>query len=126
MTYPAINVWEDNDRVHVEAELPGMNLEDLEIHITSGNQLSIKGERKQAAPQEGVWHRRERNFGSFARTFTLPYAVDADKVDARFENGVLKLSLPKHESARPRRLWSRVDKWRGCQRRACAWHTPPV
>jgi HSP20 family protein len=102
--FPAMNVWEDADQVFVEAELPGLDLKDLEIYVTGGNQLTLKGERKPAAPEKGVWHRQERTFGKFARSLTLPFTVDADKVDARFENGVLLVKLPKHESARPRKI----------------------
>ena len=102
--YPAVNVWEDADQVYVEAELPGLSLDDLEIYVTGGNQLTLKGERKVDVPGKGVWHRQERALGPFSRTLTLPYNVDADKVDARFENGVLMVALPKHESARPRKI----------------------
>jgi HSP20 family protein len=102
--FPALNVWEEADQVCVEAELPGLDLKDLEIYVTGGNQLTIKGERKPAAPENGVWHRRERAFGNFVRTLTLPFAVDAEKVDARLENGVLLVKLAKHESARPRKI----------------------
>jgi HSP20 family protein len=103
-TYPAVNVWENADQVFVEAELPGLDLKDLEIYVTGGNQLTIKGERKQATPEKGVWHRQERGFGSFVRTLTLPFPVNADKVDARFENGVLLIKLAKHEAAKPRKI----------------------
>lgn len=102
--YPPLNVWEENDQVFVEAELPGQDLKDLEIYVTSGNQLTIKGERKPCSADKGVWHRQERNFGHFTRSLTLPFAVDADKVEARLENGVLKVKLAKHESARPRKI----------------------
>ncbi len=103
-TFPAINVWEEGDQVRVEVELPGMDMKDLEIHVTGGNQLSIKGERKQPFPQDGVWHRQERGYGKFARVLTLPYVVDPEKVEARFENGVLRITLAKHESAKPRKI----------------------
>jgi HSP20 family protein len=102
--YPAVNVWEDADKVFVEAELPGLDLKDLEIYVTGGNQLTVKGERKPNVPEKGLWHRQERGFGKFARSLTLPFNVDADKVDARFENGVLLVTLPKHESAKPRKI----------------------
>jgi HSP20 family protein len=102
--FPALNVWEDGEEVYVEAELPGLNLKDLEIYVSGGNQLTIKGERKPNLPDKGVWHRQERAFGAFTRSLTLPFAVDADKVDARLENGVLRIHLTKHESARPRKI----------------------
>ena len=102
--FPAVNVWEDADRVFVEAELPGLDLKDLEIYVTGGNTLTLKGERKFSVPEKSVWHRQERGQGRFVRALTLPYPVDAEKVDARLENGVLSLTLTKHESARPRKI----------------------
>jgi len=102
--FPAVNVWEDGEKVFVEAELPGLDLKDLEIFVTGGRQLTIKGERKQFTPEKGVWHRQERSYGSFIRSLSLPFAVDAENVEARFENGVLKVTLAKHESAKPRKI----------------------
>jgi HSP20 family protein len=102
--FPAVNVWEEGDQVRLEVELPGMDLKDLEIYVTGGNQLTIKGERKQPTLEKGVWHRQERGYGSFARVLTLPFPVDPDKVEAKFENGVLRVSLAKHESAKPRKI----------------------
>ena len=102
--FPAVNVWEDAEAVHVEAELPGLDLKDLEIYVTGGNQFTLKGKRQQSTSEKGVWHREERTFGEFSRVLTLPYPVDADRVDARFENGVLHVTLPKAESARPRKI----------------------
>src|SRR5262245_23670743 len=87
-----------------EAELPGVELKDLEIHVTGGKELTLKGERRPVAPEGGVWHRQERAFGAFTRTLTLPFAVDPDKVEARLENGVLTIQLAKHESAKPRKI----------------------
>jgi HSP20 family protein len=108
-SFPAVNVWEDGDHVRVEAELPGLDLRDLEIYVTGGNQLTIKGERKQNVSGKGVWHRQERGFGTFSRTLTLPFPVDPDKVDARLENGVLRIDLAKHESARPRKIQVKAE-----------------
>jgi HSP20 family protein len=102
--YPAVNVWEDADAVHVEAELPGLDLKDLEIYVTGGNQLTVKGDRKRTVPEKGVWHREERGFGNFTRTLTLPFQVNADKVEARLDNGVLLVTLPKHEASKPRKI----------------------
>lgn len=101
--FPPLNIWEEDEELVVEAELPGLDLADLSIYVTGGNQLTLKGERKPAAAK-GVWHRQERTFGSFSRSLTLPFAVDPDKVEARLENGVLHLRLTKHESARPRKI----------------------
>ena len=102
--YPPLNVWQDADNLYAEAELPGIDLGDLEIFVTGGDQLSIKGERKPIDSQEGVWLRRERPFGRFARLLTLPVDVDANKVQARLVNGVLTLTLPKSEAAKPKKI----------------------
>jgi HSP20 family protein len=102
--FPPVNVWEEGDHLYVEAELPGLDLKGLEIYVTGGNQLTFQGEAKPPVPDKGVWHRRERLFGRFSRTLTLPYPVDAEKVEARLENGVLQVRLAKHESARPRKI----------------------
>jgi HSP20 family protein len=102
--FPAVNVWEEADTVTVEAELPGVSQDSLEIYVTGGNQLTIKGERRPSVPEKGVWHRQERGHGSFVRVLTLPFAVDRDKVEARLESGVLVVKLAKHEAARPRKI----------------------
>jgi HSP20 family protein len=108
-TYPPLNVWEDTDHIHVEAEMPGMCLNDLEIYVTGGNQLTIKGERKSNLPEKGTFHRQERSYGSFVRTLALPYEVNRDNVDARLEHGVLLVKLAKAESAKPRKIIVKGD-----------------
>ena len=108
-TFPPINVWEVADDLQVEAELPGLRLEDLEIFVTGNNQLTLKGERKAVTLDKAVRHRQERGFGKFVRTLTLPFAVDPNNVDARFENGVLKIKLAKHESAKARKILVRGE-----------------
>jgi HSP20 family protein len=107
--YPGLNVWEEGDTVYAEAELPGMDLGDLEIYVTGGTQLTLKGQRKQPAFEKGVWHRQERGFGSFTRVITLPVDVDADKVEAKLRNGVLTIAMPKSEAARPRKITVKAD-----------------
>jgi HSP20 family protein len=102
--FPTINLWEEDDALYLEAELPGLALEDLEIFVTGHNQFTLKGERKAPPLANGVQHRQERAFGKFTRTVTLPFAVNEDAIDARFENGVLKVRLPKHEAAKPRKI----------------------
>jgi len=103
-SYPALDVWQDEDATFVEAELPGLQLDDLEIHMTGNNELSIKGERKSPEVEEGTWRRREREFGKFARTFSLPDDVDTEKVEATFRNGVLTIRLPRREESKSRRI----------------------
>ena len=102
--FPAVNLREEEDALFLEAELPGLELGDLEIYVTGQNQLTIKGERKAPAVPKAVVHRQERAFGKFTRTLTLPFAVNESAVEARFENGVLKVRLPKHEAAKPRKI----------------------
>ena len=102
--YPALNLWEEDECLYVEAELPGMELNDLEIYVTGNDQLTIKGQRKEPQIEKGTWHRRERSFGSFTRLITLPVPVDPDRVEAEFKNGVLTVKLPKREESKPRRI----------------------
>jgi HSP20 family protein len=102
--FPTMNLWEADDALFVEAELPGLELSDLEIFVTGRNQLTIKGERKAPALEKAVAHRQERGFGKFERSLSLPYPVNEEAVEARFEHGVLKIRLPKHESAKPRKI----------------------
>lgn len=101
--FPPLNVWEDDGHLYAEAELPGMKLDDIQVTLTEGDQLTISGERRWANP-DAQWHRQECGYGRFTRTVTLPFPVDADKVDARYEAGVLTLTLPKAESAKPKRI----------------------
>ncbi len=102
--YPALNMWQDDNNLIVEAELPGMELEDIEIFVDDGNQLTIKGERKAPVRETGAWHRRERGFGNFVRTVELPSMVNAEKVEAVLKNGVLTMTLPKPEEVKPRKI----------------------
>lgn len=100
---PALNAWESEEGFHVEAEVPGLKLEELEI-LVEGNQLVVKGERKVELEEGMEFHVRERRSGEFANTLTLPAEIDAEKVEAHLENGVLTVNLPKAEAARPRRI----------------------
>jgi HSP20 family protein len=102
--YPPLNLWEDDNNLYVEAELPELELSDLEICVNGDNQLSIKGERKQPEQEKGIWHRRERGYGSFSRTGDLPQYVDSDKVTAELKHGVLTITLPKRKEAEARRI----------------------
>ncbi|MCS7469989.1 Hsp20/alpha crystallin family protein [Stieleria sp. ICT_E10.1] len=102
-SYPALNVWEDDDNLFAEAELPGFCLDDLEIYVT-GNQLTLKGERKPPEHGGGTWHRQERGYGKFSRTVELPGDIDSENVSAEFKNGVLNITLPKSEAVKPRRI----------------------
>lgn len=101
---PPVNLWEEGDKVVLEAEVPGLALEDLELFVSGVNQVTLRGMRKPVAGEKGVWHRQERTVGAFARTFTLPFPVDAEQVEAKLENGVLRVTLAKHAAALPRKI----------------------
>lgn len=103
-TFPPLNAWEQDDAFVVEAELPGVDMKDLEIYVTGQNQLTIKGERGNGAPAKAVQHRQERSFGKFVRSLSLPAPVDQNKVEAKLEHGILTIRLPKHEGAKPRKI----------------------
>jgi len=107
-TFPLVNVWEDADAYHVEAELPGVVQEGLDVQVSHGNQVTISGERKTTVP-EGSWHRRERGAGKFSRVLSFPAPIAADKVEAKLESGVLHLTLPKAEEAKPRRITVKAE-----------------
>jgi len=103
-SYPAINVWTNQDGAIVTAELPGVNPEDIDISVV-GETLTLTGSRQPNALQDGEkYHRRERNFGKFSRTFQLPFQVVANKVEATFKNGVLHISLPRAEEDKPKKI----------------------
>jgi HSP20 family protein len=101
---PAVNVWQDDDSIHVETELPGMTEDDIEVTIR-GKDLTIGGERIEPAPPAGTTvHRRERFTGVFGRVVHLPVEVDHDAIDATFRNGVLTVTLAKADAARLRHV----------------------
>jgi HSP20 family protein len=102
--FPPLNIWGNDENLYVEAELPGFELSDLEIYVSGNNQLSIKGERKVPEHEGGTWHRQERGFGSFSRMIDLPEPVDAEHVSAEFSAGVLTITMPKREEAKPRKI----------------------
>ena len=96
-----VDLYETNDSVVVQASLPGVKPEDIDISVTAGV-LTLKGESKDDHEEKTEnFYRRERRHGTFLRQFTLPSEVDSAKADAVFEHGVLKLTLPKAETAKP-------------------------
>jgi HSP20 family protein len=101
---PRTDVYEEDDRILLEMEMPGMREED--VHLTlEGNTLSISGERKiENDRKPGRYQRVERYYGSFSRTFTLPATVDPDSVEAKYEHGILHVSMAKKANARPRQI----------------------
>jgi HSP20 family protein len=107
--FPLVNLWEDENHLYAEAELPGLAPENLVVQVTEGNLLTVEGDRQPAADLKGDWLRQERGFGKFSRVIELPVAVEADKVEARFDKGVLALKLPKAAAAKPRRITVKAE-----------------
>ena len=102
--FPLTNVTEDNENYYVRAELPGIKPDELDIQVTAAG-ISISGERKISAEGNGAkYHRREREAGKFSRLINLPGEVDVNKVEASMENGILKVTIPKSEAAKPRQI----------------------
>lgn len=103
-TYPAMNVWANEDSALVTAELPGVNADDLEIALMDDT-LTVSGKRQTEGLEDGErLHRRERVYGEFTRTFQLPFTVEADSVEAAFEKGVLNIVLPRAEADKPKKI----------------------
>ncbi|MCE9614276.1 MAG: Hsp20/alpha crystallin family protein [Lentisphaerae bacterium] len=102
-SYPPVNVWQSADSVIVDAELPGVDPNAVEISVVDGA-LTLSGKRAGELDQAETVHQRERQEGEFSRTIQLPYRVDADKVLATYRNGVLRVTLPRAESDKPKRI----------------------
>src|SRR5438094_5885051 len=101
---PPVDAYETDQSVVLKAELPGIKPEDVEIRVEDGT-LYLKGERKfEKEVKEESYHRMERAYGSFLRTFPIPGSVDAEKATAEYKNGVLILTLPKKEEAKPKTI----------------------
>lgn len=100
---PALNVWEKGETLKVEVEIPGVKLEDVEVAFDKG-ELTIKGEKKVAIEESATLHRRERPAGAFTRTMTVPWEIKTDEVSAELKDGVLTVTLPKAEAAKPRKV----------------------
>jgi HSP20 family protein len=101
---PACDVSEDKDTVKIVAEVPGVRPEDVKISLEN-NLLTIRGEKKQDAEEKNERvHRYERSYGAFERTFSLPSTVDPDRIAADYQHGILTVSIPKVERARPREI----------------------
>jgi len=102
-SFPAINLWENGESYFIEAEVPGLKAEHLEISVV-GDELTLKGERAADEQLKATYHRRERGVGSFVRAIKLPGEVDADRVEASLHDGILLLTLPKVEAVKPRKI----------------------
>lgn len=101
---PALDIYEEKDHFIVKAELPGMKKEDIDVSLHDGS-LSISGERQSETKHDDAEvYRAERFFGKFQRTVTLPAPVAADKVKAQYKDGILMVTLPKTEEAKPKQI----------------------
>jgi len=107
---PPVDIYETDQSVVLKAELPGVDAKDVEARIEDGT-LYLKGQRKfESEVKEGSYHRIERSYGSFVRSFSLPPGVDSDKVAAEYKDGLLTLTLPKCQEAKPRTIQINVSK----------------
>ena len=101
---PAVDVYQDQNGIVLQADLPGIKAGDFDLSIEN-NVLTLKGERKfEKKSDEGNYHRVERSYGSFTRNFTLPSTVDVEQVAADFKDGVLSVTLPRREETKPRQI----------------------
>ena len=97
---PAVDIYETEKEIVLKADLPGMNLADVDNNV-----LSVRGERRfEKEVKEESYHRVERAYGNFVRTFTLPNTVNAEQIEASYDAGVLKITMPKREEARPKQI----------------------
>jgi len=106
--FPAVNLWEAGDVLYLEAELPGVRHEDIEVNAV-GSELTLHGRRGPGDGEQPAYHRQERGLGEFTRVLALPVEVDADKIEATLKDGVLTLKLPKAEAARARKIKVRAE-----------------
>jgi HSP20 family protein len=105
---PAVDVFEDQNGIVLEADLPGVKPGDFTLNIEN-NVLTLQGERRfEKQTAEGNYHRVERSYGQFARTFTLPSTVNVEQVNAEFKDGVLRVTLPRREETKPRQIQVQV------------------
>jgi HSP20 family protein len=101
---PAVDVYEDEHQVSLKIEVPGIDEKDIDVRVEN-NTLTVHGERKiEKEEKEENYRRVERQYGSFTRTFTLPTTVDTEKVSATYDQGVLKIALPKKAEAKPKQI----------------------
>lgn len=101
---PSVDIYETENELVLTAEVPGINEKDIEIKIED-NTLTLQGERKfEKETKEENYHRVERSYGSFYRSFTLPNYIDQDKIQAEHENGILKITMPKRAELKPKKV----------------------
>lgn len=106
---PAVDVYETPESIVIKADLPDVNKDEIDISVHN-HALTIRGERKrEQETEEKSFYRSERVYGTFSRSFTLPPAVETEKIEAAFHNGVLRLTLPKREESKPKQIQVKVD-----------------
>jgi HSP20 family protein len=107
-SFPAMNVWSNDEGLVVTAEVPGINPKDIELSVVEDT-LTVSGKRDaEQAGEDAKYLRQERGYGEFTRSMQLPFAVAANKVEASFKNGVLNVSLPRKEEDKPRKIKVKV------------------
>ena len=106
---PAVDVFEDNDAITLKLELPEVDAKDVDIQVEA-NQLTVRGERKlEKSENRDNYHRIERTYGAFSRSFTLPNTVDTEHISAESKDGVLRVLLPKRAETKPRQIKVQID-----------------
>ena len=101
---PPVDVAETQEKIVVRAEIPGMKQDDIAIEYENGT-LTLRGHREiEKSNPSLVWHRVERHYGNFVRTFTLPRTVDAERISAAYRDGILEIEVPKKEEAKPKQI----------------------
>ncbi|HEX2120909.1 MAG TPA: Hsp20/alpha crystallin family protein [Thermoanaerobaculia bacterium] len=106
---PPVDVAETQEKILVRAEVPGMKQEDIQIEFENGL-LTIRGERKIEKSDGVTWHRVERIYGNFSRSFTLPRSVDPEKITAGYRDGILEIEVPKRDEAKPKQIRIAVNR----------------
>lgn len=107
-SWPTLDIAEDKTNITIKADLPGLKQEEIEVNVDENDVLTIKGERKaEAESKEKNYHKIERVYGAFERSLQLNTAIDKEKIKATYKNGVLDITLPKIEKAKPKQI--RVD-----------------
>ena len=107
---PAVDIYEQNGNIVLQAELPGLDPKEVDVRVEN-NVLTLRGQRKlEESVNQDSYHRVERSYGSFTRSFTLPNVIDTEKIQANYKDGVLRLTLPTKEEAKPKQIAINVTK----------------
>ncbi|MBN1671771.1 MAG: Hsp20/alpha crystallin family protein [Kiritimatiellae bacterium] len=104
LAYPALNIWGSEEGVIIDAELPGVEAKDVDISVMN-DELTLRGKVNVTEPEKGVTcHRQERESGTFSRTIRLPFRANTDAVSAKYENGILRIRVPRPEEEKPKQI----------------------